>query len=256
MKFAWKIFTHQDFYRFLLKLTVSGSTIRLWEFDQMGATTSVPSDIHQNGLLFVKILLSFLWINDKQLAFNSDLMEVDGKRFVKINRIGKEEQLIITKTLRDYAACSAAQATTCWKAYQEGDDLKQPLVVKEYWQYVNWPEEGEFICKTATVGVAKISQYYHHEMVMFNGKENYVCSNVRNGISITAGSNLFTKPDVFSPKTTTPNKSDSSSKAARSSGEFHLPGIIKTHCTSLFGSVNQQSQTCQKSSQVRSRHQN
>ena len=56
-------------------------------------------------------------MNDKQLGFDSDLMEVDGKQFVKINRDGKEKRLIITETLRDHAACLAGQATTCWKAY-------------------------------------------------------------------------------------------------------------------------------------------
>ena len=67
-------------------------------------------------------------------------------------------------------------------------------------------------------------------------------------MSITAGSNPLTQPDVFPLKTTTPNKSDSSSKVARSSGAFHLPGLTKTHCANSFGSVNQQSQTCQKRS--------
>lgn len=85
-------------------LTLCGSTMRLWEFDRMGATTSVAFDIHQYGLFFVKTLLGFLWMNDEQLGFDSDLMDVDGQRFVKINRDGKEERLIITETLKDHAA--------------------------------------------------------------------------------------------------------------------------------------------------------
>lgn len=104
-------------------------------------------------------------------------MEVSGKRFVKINTDGKEERLIITKTLRAHAACIAGRATTCWKAYREGDDSKKPLVVKDSWQYVNRPEEGELIRKAAAAGVTNISQYYHHETVLFNGKEDYVRSN-------------------------------------------------------------------------------
>ena len=72
-------------------------------------------------------------------------------------------------------------------------------------------------------------------------------------MSVTADSSLLTQPNVFPPKTTTANKSDSSSKVARSSGAFHLPGLTKTHCANFFGSVNQQSQTCQKrlSSQIK-----
>ena len=50
MKFVQKIFRHQDSHRFVLGLTLCGSIMRLWEFDWIGATTSVPFDIHENGL--------------------------------------------------------------------------------------------------------------------------------------------------------------------------------------------------------------
>lgn len=78
----------------------------------MCATTLVLFNINQNNLLFVKILLSFLQINNKQLNFDLDLMEVDSKQFVKINKDGKEEQLIIIKILRNHTAYIAGQATT------------------------------------------------------------------------------------------------------------------------------------------------
>lgn len=257
MKFAREIFRHQDSRRFVLGLTLCGSTLRLWEFDRIGATTSVAFDIHQNGLFFVKTLLSFLWMNDEQLGFDSDLMELNGKRFVKINREGKEERLIITGTLRDHTACIAGRATTCWKAYREGDDSKKPLVVKDSWQYINRPEEGELIRKATAAGVTNISQYYHHATVLFNGKEDYVRSNVRNSMSTKAGSNPFTQPDFFPPKTTAPNKAYSTSKVvnssqgpdmARSSQAFHSPVLTKTQCASSFGSASQQSQTSRKRS--------
>ena len=216
-------------------------------------------DIHKNGHFFVKTLLSFLWMNDEQLGFDPDLMEVDGQRFVKINRDGKEERLIITKTLRDHAACIAGRATTCWKAYRQGDDSKKPLVVKDSWQYVNRPEEGELICKATAAGVTNISQYYHHETVLFNGKKDYIRSNVRNSMSTEGGSNPFTQPDFFSPETTTSSKStlskvvkssqgSSSLVMARSSRKFHSPELNKAQCASSFGSASQQSQTCRKRS--------
>lgn len=253
MKYAREIFRHQDSRRFVLGLTLCGSTMRLWEFDRMGATTSVAFDIHQNGLFFVKTLLGFLWMTDDQLGFDSDLMEVDGKRFVKINRDGKEERLIITKTLRAHAACIAGRATTCWKAYREGDDSKKPLVVKDSWQYVDRPEEGELIRKAAAAGVTNISQYYHHETVLFNGREDYVRSNVRNNMSTETGSNPFTKPDFFPPTTTIHNKARTSSQVVSSSQAFHSPGLTKTHCASSFNSASQQSQTSRKrsSSQIK-----
>lgn len=34
------------------------------------------------------------------------------------------------------------RATTCWRAYREGDELQKPLVVKDSWQYPEREEEG------------------------------------------------------------------------------------------------------------------
>ncbi|KAI9747071.1 MAG: hypothetical protein M1815_004670 [Lichina confinis] len=163
VKYAREIFRHQDSRRFVLGLTLCGSTMRLWGFDRLGATTSQPFDIHKNGLMFVTVLLGFLWMDDEQLGLDPDLMEVDGQRFVKINRDGKEERLIITDTLRDHAPCIVGRATTCWKAYREGDESKKPLVVKDSWQYVDRPEEGELVRKATAARVINISPYYHHE---------------------------------------------------------------------------------------------
>lgn len=171
--------------------------MRLWEFDRLGATTSESFNIHENGLLFVRIFLSFLLMNDEQLCFDSNLMKVDDQQFITINKDGKEKRLIITRTLSSHAACIAGRATTCWEAYSEENNLKTSLVVKDSWQDVNRSEEGELIRKATKAGVINISTYYHHETVLFNGKEDSIRSNVRNGMSTEAGSN------PFSPETTT-----------------------------------------------------
>ena len=229
--------------------------MRLWEFDRLGATTSVAFDIHKNGPFFVKTLLSLLWMSDGQLGFDPDLMEVDGQRFVKLNRDGKEERLIITETLRAHAACIAGRATTCWKAYREGDDSKKPLVVKDSWQYVNRPEEGELIRKATAAGATNISQYYHHVTVLFNEKEDLIRSNVRNGMSTEAGSNPFTQPGFFSPETTTSSKASGLPLVVKSSQgsaspvmarSSRAPELTKTQCVNSFGSASQQSQTSRK----------
>lgn len=123
----------------------------------MGVTTLVLFNIHQNSLLFVKILLSFLQINNKQLGFDLDLIEVDGKQFIKINKNGKKKQLIIIKVLKDHATYIAGLAITCQKAYCEKNDLKQSLVVKEFWQYVNQPEKNKLICKAIAASITNIS---------------------------------------------------------------------------------------------------
>lgn len=264
VKYAREILRHQDSRRFVLGLTLCGSTMRLWEFDRLGATTSKPFDIHENGLSFVRILLSFLWMNDAQLGFDPDLMEVNGQRFVKINRDGKEERLIITEALRDHAPCLAGRATTCWKAYREGDESKKPLVVKDSWQYVDRPEEGELIRKATAAGITNISQYYHHETVRFNGQEDFLRSNVRKGMSAEGSSNPLTERATILPKTTRSSQASSffgvggssqastSSETARLRRASYLPELTRARCAPSINSASRGSQTSQKrpSSQI------
>ncbi|KAI9747278.1 MAG: hypothetical protein M1815_004371, partial [Lichina confinis] len=223
VKYAREIFRHQDFRRFVLGLTLCGSTMRLWGFDRLGATTSQPFDIHKNGLMFVTVLLGFLWMDDEQLGLDPDLMEVDGQRFVKINRDRKEERLIITDTLRDHAPCIVGRATTCWKAYREGDESKKPLVVKDSWQYVDRPEEGELVRKATAARVINISPYYHHETVSFNGRDDAVRSNVRKGMSAEGSSNPFTEQASISPETTRSSKASSFGVCGSSQASASMP---------------------------------
>ena len=259
VKYAREIFRHQDFRRFVLGLTLCGSTMRLWGFDRLGATTSQPFDIHKNGLMFVTVLLGFLWMDDEQLGLDPDLMEVDGQRFVKINRDRKEERLIITDTLRDHAPCIVGRATTCWKAYREGDESKKPLVVKDSWQYVDRPEEGELVRKATAARVINISPYYHHETVSFNGRDDAVRSNVRKGMSAEGSSNPFTEQASISPETTRSSKASSfgvcgSSQAsvlpgmARVRRASHSPELVRPRCPPPITSASQGSQKSLKRS--------
>ena len=201
-KYARAILSYQDSRRFVLGITLCGSTMRLWEFDRLGATTSKAFDIHENGLHFVKILLSFLWMTDEQLGFDPDLMEVDSQRFVKVNKDGKEERLIITEKLRTHSSYVAGRASTCWKAYRYGDDSKKPLIIKDSWQYLTRPEEGELIRKAAVAGVVNISQYYHHETVWFAGKQDSIRTNIRSGLPAKDSSNPFAQAEPSSPEQT------------------------------------------------------
>ena len=141
-------------------------------------------------------------MDDEQLGFDLDLMEVDSQRFVKVNKDGKEDRLIITGTLRIHSSYVACGAATCWKAYRYGDDSKKPLVIKDSWQDVTRPEEGELIRKATVAGAVNISQYYHHETVWFAGKEDCIRSNIRSGMSAKGSSNPFAQLEPSSPEQT------------------------------------------------------
>ena len=197
LKYVREIFRSQDSRRFILGFTLSGSIMRLWEFDRLGATSSEPFDIHEHGLFFVKVLLNFLWMDNEQLGFDPDLMP-DGQQSVKVTKDGVEVRLKITGSLRAQASCIAGRATTCWKATREEEEHSPSptlLVVKDSWQFVDRPEEGELLCKAAKAGVTNIASYYHHETVHFNGMADYVSSNVRKGMSADNSTKPFTQLD-------------------------------------------------------------
>ncbi len=58
------------------------------------------------------------------------------------------ERLVLTKLIKKQAVI-IGRATSGWKAYREGDESKEPLIVKDSWQYEERPEEGELV-KEAT----------------------------------------------------------------------------------------------------------
>ncbi|KAL9097357.1 MAG: hypothetical protein Q9163_006361 [Psora crenata] len=250
VKYAREIFRHQDSRRFVLGVTLCGSTMRLWEFDRLGATTSKPFNIHKNGFFFVKTLFSFLWMNNEQLGFDPDLMEVDGQRFVKVNRDGKEERLIITEILKGHTACIAGRATTCWRAYCEGDKSKKPFVVKDSWQYVDRPEEGELVRKATIAGATNIAQYYHHETIYFNGKDDSIRSNVRKDMSTKETYNPLVGG---ASQATSLSKSVTSRRASSFFSEASSsPKLARTLWAKSSNSANQGSQASRKrpSSQI------
>ena len=136
LKYARGIFRAQDSRRFVLGFALCLSIMRLWEFDRLGATSSIPLDIHQHGFLFVRALLTFLWMRDEQLGFDPDLTQDNGQRLVKITNDGVEDRLTITDSLRGQAPCIAGRATTCWKATRKmEEDGGSPtlLVIKDSW---------------------------------------------------------------------------------------------------------------------------
>lgn len=63
----------------------------------------------------------------------------------------------------------AGRATTCWKAYRERDELRQPLVIKDSWQYPEREEEGELLREATSNGVVNVARYYHYEAVRISG---------------------------------------------------------------------------------------
>lgn len=196
-RYAREVLAAQDTRRFVLGFTLCGSIMRLWEFDRLGGIASPSFDINKDGLQFVCATLGFLWMGEEQLGFDPTIVETDGKRYIDIIRNDKKERLILDKLI-NRAPCVAGRATTCWKAYREGDELQRPLVIKDSWQYPEREEEGELLREATEKKVVNVARYYHHETVRVGGDDDDVCKNIRKGLMVRSN-NYKPRGSITSP---------------------------------------------------------
>ena len=138
-------------------------------------------------------------MNDKQLGRDPTIQQSNGKRYIEVTRTVQIERLFLAEEVRKQVAI-AGQATTCWRAYCDGDDSKEPLVVKDSWQYEERPEEGELIKEATSKGVRNIARYYHHETVQIDEKNDDTIGNVRGGLMRTCGRTTFRQKSFNKPE--------------------------------------------------------
>ena len=246
-RYVREIFTAQDNRRFVLGFTLCGSIMRLWEFDRVGAIASPPFDINKDGLQFVSVVLGYLWMNEEQLGFDPSIRESDGERYIEITRHGQKERLILD-TLMRRAPSVVGRATTCWKAYREGDESKAPLVIKDSWQYPERDQEGELLQEATEKGVANVARYYHHEMVQVGGVDDDVQNNIRKGLDVSKAANYVsqnrkTDASMFPPST--PVSLDSAERGR----SFIVPSSIgrKRSSSSINAPIPSGKRTCSSS---------
>jgi hypothetical protein len=197
--YSREVFKLQD-RRFVLGFTFCGSIMRLWQFDRSGSSGSCSFDINEEGLEFVKIMLGFYLMDDEQLGFDPTIKQSDGKRYIEITRNDQVERLVLVENIRRHGAI-VGRATTCWKAYREGDESRELLIVKDSWQYEKRPEEGELIKDATDKDVRNISRYYHHETVQVGGITDDTMTNVRKGMMKECDRTTFRQKTFVKPET-------------------------------------------------------
>ncbi|KAL8764940.1 MAG: hypothetical protein Q9209_007804 [Squamulea sp. 1 TL-2023] len=223
--YAREVFRAQN-RRFVLGFTLCGSMMRLWQFDRSGSLGSSSFDINEDGFKFVHAILGYFLMNDKQLGCDPTIRQSDGKCYVEVSRAGQTERLILTKLIKKQALI-AGRATTCWRAYRDGDELKTSLIVKDSWQYEERPEEGALIKEATDKGVRNIARYYHHETVQVDGKNDDTSENVRKGLMKKCGRTTFREKSVI----------DSEAPASESLGQA-LAGRTQSRSASRKRSSN------------------
>ncbi|KAG8407789.1 hypothetical protein J3459_022550 [Metarhizium acridum] len=184
-RYAREVLAAQDTRRFVLGFTLCGSLMRVWEFDRLGGIASEQFDINdeEGGLQFVATILGFLRMNEEMLGFDPTIITIGGQKYIKIERNGQIECLIIDEVIQR-ARCIAGRATTCWKAHHN-DYPRNPLVIKDSWQYVDRDEEGELLQEATEKGVTNVARYYHHETVRIRRIDDDIQNNVRKGLNVT-----------------------------------------------------------------------
>ena len=195
--YAREVFRSQD-RRFVLGFSLCGSVMRLWHFDRLSSSGSSSFDINKDGFKFTYVMLSYVLMNNEQLGLDPTIQQSDGKRYMEITRNGKIERLILTEDITKQAVI-VGRATTCWRAYCNGDGSEEPLVVKDSWQYEERLEEGELIKVATDEGVRNIARYYHHETVQVGGKNDDTLENVRKGLMKTCGRTTFRQRSFKEP---------------------------------------------------------
>ncbi|KAI1091600.1 hypothetical protein F5B19DRAFT_260948 [Rostrohypoxylon terebratum] len=194
-KYAREVFFSQDTRRFVLAFTLCGSLIRLWEFDRLGGIASTQFDINKDGFQFVSTILGFLWMDEKDLGFDSTFTSFNDARCIKIVRNGTPERIVIDKLI-GRVGCIVGRATTCWKAHPERDP-STILVIKDSWQYPERDVEGELLREVTEKGVCNVARYYYHETVRVDDSVDDsvddIQHGIRKGLDITKASNYKTQ---------------------------------------------------------------
>jgi hypothetical protein len=158
-------------------------------------------------------------MDKEQLGFDPTIVQIAGDtKYIEIERKGQKERLIIDQLIKR-VPCVAGRATTCWKAYREGDDSLMPLVIKDSWQYPERKEEeeGDLLREATNKDVVNVARYYHHETVCIGSKEDDIWNNIRHGLDITQAANYGAENSPRNEARTTRNGQSSTTSQKRSS---------------------------------------
>ncbi|KAH7025339.1 hypothetical protein B0J12DRAFT_686549 [Macrophomina phaseolina] len=103
-------------------------------------------------------------MNEEEIGFDPTITEDDGGRYIEIQQNGRAERIYLEKLMNRQRSI-ASQATTCWKGCardKPGDEL-----VKDSWQYEEYPEEGLLLKEAVEPKVNNMARYYRHDPCVF-----------------------------------------------------------------------------------------
>lgn len=193
-RYVREVFKTQDTRRFVLGFTLCGSTMRIWNFDRVGAIGSAQFDIHQDGLQFVAVILAFLLVDTTGLGFDPTIQFSEDERYIEVDQGGQRKHLILDRLIGRSSGI-VTRGTTCWEVHFKGE--KETMVLKESWQPIE-RNEGALLRLATAKGVTNVARLVQDWTVQVNNCADDVQENIRAGLDIRKGKKISRPPKPHS----------------------------------------------------------
>ena len=142
-------FQRQNFRRFVYGFTLSRTDLCLFFFDRNGILKSTPLNIHQDAVMFVRLILA-LSGDLVPLGFDPALEHLDGKIYITVAKTRYLVERVMFR--RREIVC---RGTVCWLVQDEGSGEK--MLIKDIWREAHRDPEHELLLPAQVIdGVVKL----------------------------------------------------------------------------------------------------
>jgi len=203
-QYVGDVFKAQPTRRFVIGLTLCGTSWQLWQFDRSGAIGSEIVDMQnskENLEKFITLIFLFLTSEKQVLGFDTTFKDIDGqtgvyppKSKIEISTACGPQELIVIDHPIFRARGICGRGTTCWQAHLPGDKSKT-FTIKDSWQPSDGTDEGTMLRDLTNKNIPHVVQSYHHETVHMASRLDDIETHVRGGIDFRSGRPIQT-PDM------------------------------------------------------------
>ncbi|KAF8889425.1 hypothetical protein CPB84DRAFT_1785548 [Gymnopilus junonius] len=172
--YARQCFLQQHNRKAVYSLFLTESDVTLYMFDRSGVQISIPVNIHQDPVTFIRFILGIASPDDEVIGFNTNIYWEGETRYLKVVDSNEGE---ITYELSDPCPIFSryfirSRGTTCWKAIdpKTGD----AVLIKEAWRTTMRMSETEFLEEIKNLALPGVVQ-----MLAFQADENDTTAKMR-----------------------------------------------------------------------------
>ena len=146
--YARQTFGAQPGRLFVHAFSISHTIMRCWQFDRSGVSISTAIDIRKDAEGFLRAILGYATMNERQLGFDPKYLDDNERPFSpwldcqkpKLFRHGNKLYDLCQTIYHDHSLVS--RGTVCHKAIERGSGEK--VIIKDSWRSASRTSEGEF----------------------------------------------------------------------------------------------------------------